>query len=143
MVSRRRAVADGTKRTSRDLGGRHLTKNRPGLPQKSSETPSTALLVKRSGGFKDPAAHKRRRPKDPAAQTLNRVVAPFQAPTKLLRSCRTHNFYLLQQVATQATLWDRLIVMPLGLPCSQKERLVYQPITQQHELVEVTSPVLF
>ena len=25
---------------------RHLTKNRPGLPQKSSETPSTALLVK-------------------------------------------------------------------------------------------------
>ena len=53
---------------------RHLTKNPPGLPQKSSETPSTSLLVKRGRG-----------PKDPASQTLNGVVAPFQAPTKLLR----------------------------------------------------------
>ena len=33
---------------------RHLTKNRPGLPQKSSETPSTALLVKGGGGPKTP-----------------------------------------------------------------------------------------
>ena len=39
---------------------RHLTKNRPGLPQKSSETPSTVVVVKRGRG-----------PKDSAAQTLN------------------------------------------------------------------------
>ena len=33
---------------------RHLTKNWPGLPQKSSETPSTALLVKRGRGSQGP-----------------------------------------------------------------------------------------
>ena len=33
---------------------RHLSKNRPCLPQKSSETPSTALLVKKERGHKDP-----------------------------------------------------------------------------------------
>ena len=69
---------------------RHLTKNWPGLPQKSSETPSTALLVKRERGPKDPAAHKGRGPKDPAAQTLNGVVAPFQVPTRLLRQLLVH-----------------------------------------------------
>ena len=58
---------------------RHLTKNRPGLPQKTSETPSTSLLVKRRKG-----------PKDPAAQTLNGVVAPFEAPTRLLRQLLVH-----------------------------------------------------
>ena len=52
---------------------RHLTENRPGLPQKSPETPSTALLVKRERG-----------PKDPAAQTLNGVVAPFSGSHKVV-----------------------------------------------------------
>ena len=68
----------------------HLTKNLPGLPQKSSETPSTALLEKKGEGPKDAAAHKGRGPKDPAAQTLNGVVALFQAPTRLLRQLLVH-----------------------------------------------------
>ena len=41
-------------------------------------------------GPKDPAAHKGRGPKDPASQTLNGVVAPFQAPRKLLRQLLVH-----------------------------------------------------
>ena len=69
---------------------RHLTKNRPRLPQKSSETPSTALLVRRERGPKDPVAHKGRGPKDPATQTLNCVVAPFHAPSRSLRQLLVH-----------------------------------------------------
>ena len=33
---------------------RHLTKKRPGLPQKSSETPSTSLLIKKEKGAQGP-----------------------------------------------------------------------------------------
>ena len=70
---------------------RHLTKNWPGLPQKSSETPSTALLVKRERG-----------PKDPTAQTLNGVVAPFQAPTRLLRQLLLHEQYRRGHVSSHS-----------------------------------------
>ena len=69
---------------------RHLTKNRPGLPQKASETTCTTLLVKRRRGPKDPTARKGRGPKDPAAQELSGVVAPFQAPTRLFRQLLVH-----------------------------------------------------
>ena len=51
---------------------RHLTKNRPGLPQKSSETPHNALFVERGG---DPR---------PAAQEPKGVVAPLRS-SKLSR----------------------------------------------------------
>ena len=50
---------------------RHLSKNRPGLPQK-------------------PLVKKERGPKDPAAQGLNGVVAPFSVSSKLLRQLLIH-----------------------------------------------------
>ena len=62
----------------------HLSKNRPGLPQKSSETQCTTLLVNRRRGPNDPTAHRGRGPKDPAAQEVKGVATPL-ASTRLLR----------------------------------------------------------
>ena len=69
---------------------RHLTKNRPGLPQKSSETPSTGLLDTAEWTQGPHLRTRERGPKDPAAQTLNGVVAPFRAPSRLLRQLLVH-----------------------------------------------------
>ena len=44
---------------------RHLSKNRPGLPRKSSETPSTALLVKTDRWPKDPLCTREGDPRTP------------------------------------------------------------------------------
>ena len=90
------------------------------------ETPSTSLLVKIVRGPKDPAAHKGRGPKDPAAQTLNGVVAPFQAPTRLLRQLLVHEQDRRCHVSShsrQATplglaIWTKVhVVTPSGCGC--------------------------
>ena len=104
---------------------RHLTKNRPGLPQKSSEIPSISLLVKRERGPKDPAAHKGRGPKDPAAQTLNGVVAPFHSPARLLRQLLVHE----QDRRCHGSSHSRQAAIPSQSRDSDSRRVVFCFVT--------------
>ena len=75
VVTRHRAMADGTKRTSRDLGAAS-PEQKPARP--ASEVVGD-LLQRREGAQGTPSVllvRKERGPKYPAAQTLNGVVAP-------------------------------------------------------------------
>ena len=87
VVTRHRAMADGTRRTSRDLGTSPHDQNpaRPASEVVRDPVHCSARKKGREGGggrggrgAKDPAAHKGRGPKDPAPQTLSGVVAPFR-----------------------------------------------------------------
>ena len=75
-------MADGTTRTSRDLGA--------APPDQKPARPASEVVrdpVHCSARKKEEGAQ---RPQEPASQTVNGVVAPYQAPTKLLRKLLVH-----------------------------------------------------
>ena len=97
---------------------RRLTKNRPGLPEKSSEIPSTSLLVKRE-----------RRPKDPAAHKLNGAVASVAfsevvAATACTRAGSSLSRFLPTDGKQQSRLGLVTLTQDASIPASSRLRAV-------------------
>ena len=91
VATRHRAMADGTKRTPRDLGAAPPDQ-KPARPASQIVRVSVHCSArKKRGGLRTPLRTRGRGPKDPAAQTLSGVVAPFQAPARLLRQLLVHD----------------------------------------------------
>ena len=85
MVTCHRAVADGTKRTSH-LGAAS-PKQKPARPASEVVRDPVRFSARKGREFRTRLLT---REGDPSAQTLNGVVAPFQAPARLLRQLLAH-----------------------------------------------------
>ena len=116
---------------------RHLTKNWPALPQKSSENPYTTLVVERERVPKDPAAHKGRGPKKPRCARTERRRGAFG----LLQSCCGNCWYTSRIVVVTVLPTDGKQSSRLGLATLTQDASI--AASSRLRAVGVTAPLRF